>query len=95
MTEMDEGGQKPVDEHQPVLRTGAHGPLPRPGGKRGLVTLMPQRADLGDEFSNHLSCQARDPAIADDRCTSRVPHHSTMINHLRLDVSPLTVHELV
>ncbi|WKX74538.1 tyrosine-type recombinase/integrase [Streptomyces sp. XD-27] len=32
---MDEGGQKPVDEHQPVLRAGAHRPLPRPrqGGR--------------------------------------------------------------
>ncbi|MFE0143005.1 hypothetical protein ACFWZ8_21915, partial [[Kitasatospora] papulosa] len=32
---------------------------------------------------------------ADDRCARHVPHHSTMIDDPELDVSPLTVHELV
>lgn len=44
MAEMDEGSQESVDEHQPVLCAGAHGPLPLPGGKFGLVALLPQRA---------------------------------------------------
>ncbi|MFJ2061405.1 hypothetical protein ACIOMM_36745, partial [Streptomyces sp. NPDC087908] len=60
-----------------------------------LVTLMPQRPHLGHEFSDHIGRQARNPTIADDYCTSRVPHHPTMINHPELDVSPPTVHELV
>ncbi|MDX3427306.1 hypothetical protein PV440_42585, partial [Streptomyces sp. ME02-6985-2c] len=81
MTKMDERGQEPVDEHQPVLRAGAHGPLPRSSGKFRLVTLLPQRTDLLDEFSNHSGSQARDPPITDDRRTRRVPHHPTMINH--------------
>jgi len=94
-TETDESGQQSVDEHQPVLRTGANGSLPLPGGKPGLVALMPQRAHFGNEFSDHIGRQARDPPVADDQCTSRVPHHTTMINDQELDVSPPTMHELV
>jgi hypothetical protein len=90
-----EGGQEPVDEHQPVLRAPAQRPLPRPGGKPGLVPFMPQRTKLSHEFSNHTGRQARDPPVADDRCTRRVPHHKTMIDDQKLDASPLTVHELV
>ncbi|MFK4123215.1 hypothetical protein [Streptomyces longwoodensis] len=69
MTKMDECGQQSVDKHQPVLCAGAHGPLARPGGEPRLVTLLPQRADLLDEFSNHSHSQTRDPPIADDHRT--------------------------
>lgn len=54
----------------------------------------PQRSDLGDEFGNPIGRQARDPLVADDRCTSRVPHHATMINGQGLDASPPTMHAL-
>lgn len=30
VAQIDEGGQEPVDEDEPVLLTGAHRPLPRP-----------------------------------------------------------------
>ncbi|MFD5342661.1 hypothetical protein, partial [Streptomyces anulatus] len=40
MTEMDEGGQEPVDEHEPVLRIGPHSTLSRPRSQFGLVTLV-------------------------------------------------------
>jgi hypothetical protein len=66
---VDERGQQPVDEHQPVLCAGAHGPPPRSGGKPRPVTLLLQRADLLDEFSNHNHSQARDPPITDDHRT--------------------------
>ncbi|MGV9553082.1 hypothetical protein [Streptomyces ardesiacus] len=95
VAEVHEGGQEPVDEDQPVLRTGTDSPLPWPGGKPGLVLFMPQRAKLSHEFSNHVGRQARDPPIADDRCTRRVPHHTTMIDDQELDASPPTVHEVV
>ncbi|MET7906479.1 hypothetical protein ABZS86_35530 [Streptomyces sp. NPDC005355] len=71
----------------------AHGPLPRPRGKPGLMALVPQRADLGDEFSDHTGRQAGDPPVADDHCTSHIPHHTTVINDHNLDVSPPTMHE--
>ncbi|MGW3381956.1 hypothetical protein ACWDCO_17425 [Streptomyces albogriseolus] len=92
---MHEGGQEPVDEDQPVLRAGTDRALPLPGHQLGLVPFMPQRAQLGHEFSDHIGRQARDPPVTDDRCTRHVPHHTTMINDQKLDVSPLTVHELV
>lgn len=95
VTEMDEGGQEPVDEHQPVLCASTHGPPSLPGGKPGLVALMPQPAYFGDEFSDHIGRQARDPPVADDHCTSRVLHHTPMINDQGLDASPPTMHELV
>ncbi|MGV9248977.1 hypothetical protein [Streptomyces sp. NPDC003710] len=86
MAEVHERGQEPVDEDQPVLRTGAHGPLPWPGCEHGLVPFMPQRNYFGDWFSDHISRQARDPPVADDRCPRRVPHHETMIDDRELVV---------
>lgn len=94
VTEMDQGGRQPVDEHQTVLRIGAHCALPLRGGESGLVTFVPQRPDLSNEFRNHIGGQARDPPVADDHCTSRVPHRLTMINQ-ELNVSPPTMHEVV
>ncbi len=95
MPELHEGGQEPVDEHQPVLRHRAHSTLPRPGRNPGLVPFMPQRADLKPEFSDHVGQQARDPPVTDSRCTRRVPHHTTMIGDQELDASPPpTMHEL-
>ncbi|WP_256337805.1 hypothetical protein, partial [Streptomyces fradiae] len=91
---MDESGQEPVDEDEPVLRAGAHGPLPRPGRKPGLVPFTPQRAQFGHEFSDHVSRQTRDPPVADDRCTRCVPHHTTMIDDQERNASPPTMHEL-
>ncbi len=73
MAKVHERGQEPVDEHQPVLRAGTHGTLPRPRGQLGLVPFMPQQAYQGDEFSDHTGRQPRDPAIADDHRTSHSP----------------------
>lgn len=68
VTKMDERGQQPIDTPA-GLCAGAHGPLPWPGGEPGLVTLLPQRADLHYEFSNQSHSQARDPPNADDHRT--------------------------
>lgn len=53
VAKVHERGQEPVDEHHLVLRTSAHGTLPRPGRKPRLVPLMPQRPHFSNEFSNH------------------------------------------
>ncbi|MGW0669373.1 hypothetical protein, partial [Streptomyces sp. NPDC002746] len=53
VAKVHERGQEPVDEDHAVLRTGAHGTLPRPGCKPGLVPFVPQRSYLGHEFSDH------------------------------------------
>ncbi|MCX4614359.1 hypothetical protein OHB25_11555 [Streptomyces mirabilis] len=95
MAEMHKRCEQPVDEHQLVLRASAHGSLALPGGKPGLVPFTPQRAYFRYEFGDHPGRQTCDPSVADDRCTSRVSHHTPMINDQWIDVSPLTVHELV
>ncbi|WRZ08833.1 hypothetical protein OG959_38585 [Streptomyces sp. NBC_00385] len=53
VAKVHERGQEPVDEDHAVRRTGAHGTLPRPGCKPGLVPFLPQRSYLGHEFSDH------------------------------------------
>ncbi|MFM9615496.1 hypothetical protein [Streptomyces niveiscabiei] len=95
MTKVNEGSQQTVDKDELAFRPAAHSPLARPRGQLDLVSPMPQRAYLGYEFSDHIARQASDATVTDDHCTSPVPHHPTMINHYRLDVSPLVVHELV
>lgn len=41
VAEVHERGQEPVDEDQPVLRTGTDGPLPRPGLRFHPVPFVP------------------------------------------------------
>jgi hypothetical protein len=55
VAKVHERSQEPVDENHAVLRTSANRTLPRPGRKPGLVPFVPQRTDLGDEFSDHRS----------------------------------------
>ncbi|MFI0013662.1 MULTISPECIES: hypothetical protein [Streptomyces griseus group] len=80
MAEMDEGGQEPVDEREPVHRTGAHSTLSRPRSQLGLVTFVPQRTQIGDEFNDYIGRKPCDPTVVDDHCTSHVPQHSTITN---------------
>lgn len=87
VTEMHGRGQGTDDEHQLVLRVGAHRPPTWPGRGLGLVPSVPRQAYLSDEFSDHSSRQARDPPVPDDRCTRHVPHDITMIDDQEFDVS--------
>ncbi|MFI9723915.1 hypothetical protein ACIHFE_30400 [Streptomyces sp. NPDC052396] len=98
MPELHEGGQQPVDEDQLVPGPGPDSPLPVPGGKPGLVTLMPQRADLGNEFGDHRRRRPRDPLVPDNR--SPDPHHAGATikeptRHGQLRTSPLAGHQTV
>lgn len=86
VAEMDEGGQEP--SMKPVFRSGSDLPLPRPGDKPRLVPFMPQRAHLGDEFSDLIGQEVRDLAVADECCACRIPYHTTMINDQALTGSP-------
>lgn len=76
MTKADEGGQDPIDEDQLVFRPGTRGPTTGTRGETSLVPLVPQRADLGDEFGDHSRLQPRDPLASRDRCTYPAPHHT-------------------
>ena len=54
MAEVNQCGQEPVDEHELVLRAGADSPPSWTRGKCRLVSLVPQRPDLRDEFGDDL-----------------------------------------
>ncbi len=77
--QVNEGGQQPVDEDQPVLRTGPDRPAPRALRKQGLVPLVPQRADRSDEFSK--AARARVPTHGNRDQLSRL--HLAPANHAR------------
>lgn len=47
VAKVHERGKEPVDEDHAVLRAGANRTLPQPGSKPELVSLMPQRPNLG------------------------------------------------
>nr|WP_251021590.1 hypothetical protein [Streptomyces sp. ISL-98] len=75
MAEVNEGGQQAVAKDQFVLGPSTYGPTTGPRRECSLVPLVRQRADLGDEFSDQIGRQARDPLASDDRCTFPLPHH--------------------
>ncbi|MFE3168955.1 hypothetical protein [Streptomyces sp. NPDC059224] len=95
MAKMDVRRQKPGDEHEPVLRTGTDRTLPRSGHEHGLVPVVPQRTYLGYEFSDHCGRQARDPPVADDCFTRRVPEieDAKAVVHAGVDGLAHTVRE--
>lgn len=59
VAEMVGRGEEPIDEHQPVLRTGTRSTPSQPRGQLGLMTLMPQRAQLG--VSDQLLSRCKNP----------------------------------
>ena len=95
MTKVEEGGQEPIDEDQLVFRPGTRGPTTGTRGETSLVPLVPQRADLGDEFGDHSRLQPRDPLASRDRCTYPAPHHTGHDPRSRPQRATPTMHELV
>ncbi|MGX1885753.1 hypothetical protein [Streptomyces sp. NPDC055287] len=98
MAEVDHGGQQPVDEDQSVLGSGANSAATGPRRQSGLVPLVPQRADLGTEFSDHIRGSPVTlwlPMIAARTRFPTTPTTPTMINAHGFDAPPLTMHELV
>ncbi|MFD3663549.1 hypothetical protein ACFWVF_23685 [Streptomyces sp. NPDC058659] len=74
--QMDQRDQQSVDEDQLVFRPGTDRPPPGSCRENGLVPLMPQRAYLGDQFSDDIGRQARDPLASDDGRTRPNPHQA-------------------
>ncbi len=50
-----QGGQQPVDEHQPVPPAGSDRPPARPIGKACVLARVPARSQLGDQLAQDLS----------------------------------------
>ncbi|MGW4385476.1 hypothetical protein [Streptomyces sp. NPDC004685] len=76
MAEVDRRGQDPVDEDELVLGTGADSSPTWSRDECRPMPLVPQRADLRDEFGDHLRIRSGDLLTADDRRTRPVPHHA-------------------
>jgi len=71
VAQMHEGGQQPVEEHQPMPGTGPDCPLTRPIGP----ARLPARAQL----SQDLPGRPGHPAISDSRGSGQAPRHTTTL----------------
>jgi hypothetical protein len=65
VAQVHEGGQQPVDEHQPVPGASPHRPPARSIGQACVLACLPARAQLGDQLSQDLPGQPGQPAIGD------------------------------
>ncbi|WP_406053642.1 hypothetical protein OG462_44055 [Streptomyces sp. NBC_01077] len=68
-----------ISEDQLVLRVGACCRAPWSRREPILMPSMPQRAKLGDEFSDHVGRQPRVLSTPDDRRTAQFPTAQAMI----------------
>ncbi len=72
VAQVHQGGQQPVEEHQPVPGTGSDRPPTRPIGQPRVLTRLPARPELGDQLSQHFPGQPGHPAIDDSGGTSQL-----------------------
>ena len=79
VAQMDQGGQQPVDEHQPVPGAGSDRPPARPIGQPCVLACLPARSQFGDQFGQDLSGQSGHPAIGNSGSTSQSPRPTTTL----------------
>ncbi|WP_432908515.1 hypothetical protein ACQP1S_01540 [Micromonospora matsumotoense] len=77
VAEMDQGGQQPVNELEPVLGACSDPATAGPRGEPVMVLCPPPRPYLGDQVLNHGAGQARQPSVRHDRST----HHEANNDH--------------
>jgi len=73
VAQVHQGGQQPVEEHQPVPGTGPDRPPARPIGQPRILARLPARSQLGDQLSQDLSGQSGHMAIGDNGGTGQAP----------------------
>jgi hypothetical protein len=99
VAQVHQGGQQPVDEHQPVPGTRPdRPPPPRPIGQPRVPARLSARSQLGDQLSQNLPGQPGHPAIGDSGGTGQRPRHATTLlrpSHQPEHAVPLTMHEVV
>ena len=61
VAQVHEGGQQPVEEHQPVPGSGSDRSLARPIGQPCVLTRLPTRPQLGDQVGQDLRGQSGHP----------------------------------
>ena len=79
MAQVDQGGQQPVDEHQPMPGAGPDRPLTWPIGQACLPARLPSRPELDDQLSEDLREQSGHPAFSDSGGTGQAPRHPTTL----------------
>jgi hypothetical protein len=79
VAQVHQGGQQPVEEHQPVPGAGADCPLPGPIGQPRVLACLPARSQLGDQLGQDLPGQSGHPAIGDSGGTGKSARHITTL----------------
>ncbi len=79
VTQMHQGSQQPVDEHQPMACTGADRPPARPIGQPRVLMRLPARSQLGDQLRQDLRGQSGHSAIGDSGGTGKSARHTTTL----------------
>jgi hypothetical protein len=79
VAQMDQGGQQPVGEDQPVPGAGADRPSARPIGQACVPARLPARSQLRDQLGQDLPRQSGHPAIGDSGGTGKSARHITTL----------------
>jgi hypothetical protein len=78
VAQVHQGGQQPVDDHQPMPGT-ARPPLARPTGQPRVLAPLPARPQFRDQLSEHFPGQPDHPAMGDSGGTGQASRHTTIL----------------
>ena len=75
VAQVHQGGQQPVEEHQPVPGTGSDRPSTRAIDQSRVLACLPARSQLGDQLGQDLARQSGHSAIGDSGGTGKSARH--------------------
>ena len=73
VAQVHQGGQQPVNKHQPVPGTGPDRPPTQPTGQPCVLARLPARPQLGDQLRQDLRGQPGHSAIGNSGGTGQAP----------------------
>ncbi len=79
VAQVHQGGQQPVEEHQPVPGASSDRPPARPIGQPRVLARLPARPQLGDQLRQNLRGQSGHPAIGDRGGTGKSARRITTL----------------
>ena len=95
VAQMDQGGQQPVDEHQPVPGAGSDRPPARPISQSRVLPRLPARSQLGDQLSQHFPGQPVTQRSATAAARVKLLDTPRTCPGLHEQAVSLTMHEVV